>query len=112
MLALITHFWGGRAFAPSILQGRAGQVMGRVLIESFERALIALDVSKNSRISATQSRLAAIYMARGTIGVLLDWLTGRVPGSAIEIVSLLRAFAQANWHIIGGVRETAASDVP
>jgi AcrR family transcriptional regulator len=92
--ALVAHFWAGRAFAPSMLQGRTGQVVGEVLIESFECALTARDRSNNSRISPTRRRLPATYLARGTVGVLLDWLTGRVSGSASEIATILRAFAE------------------
>jgi AcrR family transcriptional regulator len=102
ILSLVTHFWGGRAFAPSMLQGRAGQVIRRIMIDSFERALVRHAASTKKRISTTQTRLAAIYMAQGTIGILLDWLTGRVAGSATEITTMFSSFAHANWQFSSG----------
>ena len=101
MLSLVTHFWGGRTFAPFMLQGRTGQVIGKIMIESFERALVKRPAS-TKRLPATQCRLAAIYMARGTIGILLDWLTGRVTGSPTEIAAMLRTFGNANWQFNRG----------
>jgi AcrR family transcriptional regulator len=102
ILSLVAHFWGGRAFAPSMLQGRAGQVIGRVMIDSFERALVLQVSTSDKQISVIHTRSAAIYMARGTIGILLDWLTGKVAGSPTEIAAMLRAFGHANWQFVKG----------
>lgn len=95
LLGLVTHFWGGRAFARAMLTGRTGQVLARVLMDSFERALMNLPNATRPEFTSTQLRLAATFMAQGTTGVLLDWLSGKIMGSPPEIITTLRVFATA-----------------
>lgn len=70
---VLGHFWDNRQFAEAIFAGPAGAAV-------IEHLALLHEGVPTATVPRPQRRLAARAAAHGQIGVLLDWLTGRVRG--------------------------------
>jgi AcrR family transcriptional regulator len=84
LAAICAHFWDGRHLTRHIFTGRRGAMLARLLSEKFATALTA------PRRDPRQTAVLGRYLAAATIGVLTEWLTGRLQGPAADIAQWLR----------------------
>ena len=91
MVEIVQHFWENRKIGRAMLAGGSRPVVLSILTERFEAGLADLQV-----VSPDASpKLAAAYLAAGTLAVLETWLAGRAPGSAVQVATALHAAGYA-----------------
>jgi AcrR family transcriptional regulator len=88
---LCGHFWEGRRLARAILTGRRGEMTVALLAEKLHATLAEGQRRRGSKRAMQFSRSVPIYLASANIGLLVAWLTGRVPISVREVASILHA---------------------
>ena len=90
MVEIVQHFWENRKIGRAMLAGGARPVVLSILSERFEAGLADLQTP-----AAGSPKLAAAYLAAGTLAVLETWLAGRASGSAVQVATALHAAGHA-----------------
>ena len=91
MVEIVQHFWDNRKIGKAMLAGGSRPVVLGILTERFEAGLADLQAASPD----ASPKLAAAYLAAGTLAVLETWLAGRAPGSAAQVATALHAAGYA-----------------
>jgi AcrR family transcriptional regulator len=92
---VVQHFWDNRKMAKAMLGGGGHRVVNAIFIEQLENGLASLRVELGVGAPVAASKLAAAYLAAGSLALLGEWLSGRASGSATEIADALHAAGYA-----------------
>lgn len=96
LMQLCQHLWDGRKLAQAILTGRRGAAMTRVLQAKFEDALAGRQTGFAAENGGSKGKLLAAWLASATIGLLLNWMIGRVSADAESMALTLAHCATAS----------------
>lgn len=91
---VVQHFWDNRRVARRMLGGGGHAVVLRLLTDQFEAALTGLHITRG-KAASTPPRLAAAYLAKGSLALLEAWLSGQASGSASQIAMVLHTATYA-----------------
>jgi AcrR family transcriptional regulator len=91
----VQHFWENRKIGKAMLAGGARPVVIGILTERFEAGLAA-------QRPTTPPRLAASFLASGMIAMLEAWLSGRAPGTAVQVAEALHAAGSSTARAMCG----------
>jgi AcrR family transcriptional regulator len=86
--AVLEHIWTKRRLARVLLHGRRSERMIETLTVSYVEALE--DRRREATAPNDEDKVTATFLAAGTIGVLRDWLTGRLGADVKAVASVLR----------------------
>ena len=103
LVSLTEHFWHSRKLAKSILHGRSGSAVDRVLADCVEQELKRFFVQRKI-IPLLPLNLIAAHIAAGQMAMLRLWLAGQTGGSTADVARALNASACASAISLGEVR--------
>jgi AcrR family transcriptional regulator len=92
---IVQHFWDNRKMAKAMLSGGGHRVVGAIFAEQLETGLASLGAELGMHTPATPPKLAAAYLAAGSLALLGEWLGGRASGSAADIAEALHSASYA-----------------
>lgn len=90
--ATVEHFWENRRVANVLFAGHTRQILTRALADALERRLSAAE-SPRALKSGLPVGLASACLAAAQIGLLSEWLSGRIPCQPAVVAAALRQMA-------------------
>lgn len=92
---IVEHCWQNRKLAATILGGTGHNKLSTVLAEAYRKSLVECCGSTRPKLPTVLIKLVPSALAEGTLGLLRQWVNGRLMADPAEVAAAIHATASA-----------------